>query len=232
MVLVNISQIKNEPSDLNIAISFNGTPISYQIDTGAQCNVIPVESLENISPKSNLQLVNVKLSAYNSSKIPVLSKCSVTLYYQNSSFKVSFIVVDSESEPILWLKTSEHLQLIKRICRIETNGETFFSEFHDCFGEIGTLNTTHHIEVKGNVNPVVTPVRKIPHALKPKLEKGLKRMVDLDIIEPNEKPTDWVNGFVIVEKPNEKLCICLDPRPLYTAIKREHFHLPTAEEIF
>ena len=31
---------------------------------------------------------------------------------------------------------------------------------------------------------MVTPVRKIPLALKPKLEKGLKRMVDLDIIEP------------------------------------------------
>ena len=46
----------------------------------------------------------------------------------------------------------------------------FFSEFHDCFGEIGTLNTTHHIEVKGNVKPVITPVRKVPHALKPKLE--------------------------------------------------------------
>ena len=50
--LVNISQIKNEPSDWNITLSSNGTPISYKVDTGAQCNVIPVESLEeNISPK-------------------------------------------------------------------------------------------------------------------------------------------------------------------------------------
>ena len=57
-------------------------------------------------------------------------------------------------------------------------------------------------------------------------------MVDLDIIEPIEKPTDWVNGLVIVEKPNGKLRICLDPRPLKNAIKREHRYLPTAEEIF
>ena len=90
----------------------------------------------------------------------------------------------------------------------------FFSEFHDSFGEIGTLNTTHHVEVKDNVKPVV---RKVPHALKPKLEKELKRMVDLDIIEPIEKPTDWLNGLVIVEKPNGKLRICLDPRPLNNA---------------
>ena len=120
--MVNISLIKNQPSDWNITISSNGTPISYKIDTGAQCNVILVESLENISPKPDLQPVNVKLSAYSGSKIPVVGKCSLTLDHKNNSFKVSFIVADSDSVPILGLKTSEHLQLIKRICRIETNG--------------------------------------------------------------------------------------------------------------
>ena len=230
--MANISQIKNEPSDLNITLSSNGTPISNKIDTGAHCNVIPVESLENISPKPDIQPVNVKLSAYNGSTIPVVGKCSLTLDHKNNYFKVSFIVVDSDSIPILGLKTNEHLQLIKRICQIETNSEKFFSEFHDCFGEIGTLNTTHHIEVKDNVKPVVTPVHKAPHALKPKLKKKLKRMVDLDIIETIEKPTDWVNGLVIVEKPNGKLRICLDSRPLNNAIKRERLHLPTTEEMF
>ena len=60
--LVNISQIKNEPYDWNITLSSNATPISCKIDTGAQCNVIPVERLENISPKPDLQTVNVELS--------------------------------------------------------------------------------------------------------------------------------------------------------------------------
>ena len=105
-------------------------------------------------------------------------------------------------------------------------------EFSDCFGEIGTLKNTHHIEIKDNVNPAVTPLRKIHLALKPKLEKKLKRMVDLDIIEPVQKPTNWVNGLVVVEKPNGKLRVCLNPRPLNKAIKSEHLRLPTAEEIF
>ena len=156
----------------------------------------------------------------------------ITLAHKSNSFKVSFIVVDSDSVPILRLKRSKHLQLIKRICRIETNSETLFSEFHDCFGEIGTLNTTHHIEVKSNVKPVVTPVHKVPHILKQRLEKELKSMVDLDIIETIDKPTDWVNSLVIVEKPNGKLCVSLNPRTLNNAIKHKHLHLPTAEEIF
>ena len=66
---------------------------------------------------------------------------------------------------------------------------------------MGTLKFTHHCEIKDNVTPVVTPVRKIPVALKPKIETELKHIVDLDIIEPVQKPTDWDNGLVIVEKP-------------------------------
>ncbi len=56
-------------------------------------------------------------------------------------------------------------------------------------------------------------------------------MVDLNVIEPVEKPTEWVNALVIVSKPNGKLRICLDPRPLNKAIKRQHHRLPTTEEI-
>ena len=99
-------------------------------------------------------------------------------------------------------------------------------EFSDCFGEIGTLKNTHHIEIKDNVNPVVTPLRKIHLALKPKLEKKLKRMVDLDIIEPVQKPTNWVNRLIVVEKPNRKLWVCLDPRTRSLNVNTSIFPMP------
>ena len=56
-------------------------------------------------------------------------------------------------------------------------------------------------------------------------------MVDLDIIEPVQKSTDWVNGLVLAEKPNRKLWVCLDPRLLNKAIKPEQGNF-TASEVF
>ena len=94
------------------------------------------------------------------------------------------------------------------------------------------MNEAHVIEIKGNVKPVITPVSKVPHVLKPKIEKELKQMVNLDIIEPMKKSTDWVNGLVIAEKTNGKLRICLNSQPLSNAIKREHLHLPSQGNIF
>ena len=75
------------------------------------------------------------------------------------------------------------------------------------------------------------PLRKIPVTLREKLKTELNRMEKLKVIVKIEEPTQWVNPIVIVEKPNGKLRICLDPRDLNTAVMREHYQLPTVEEI-
>ena len=52
-----------------------------------------------------------------------------------------------------------------------------------------------------------------------------------EVVVKVDKPTEWVHNPVIVEKTNGKLRICLDPRELNKYLKREHFQLPTWEEI-
>ena len=56
-------------------------------------------------------------------------------------------------------------------------------------------------------------------------------MLKINIIVPIEEPTHWVNSMVVVDKPNAKLRICIDPRNLNQAIKRPHCAIPTTEEI-
>ncbi|CAC5360616.1 unnamed protein product [Mytilus coruscus] len=115
----------------------------------------------------------------------------------------------------------------------ESDGENYF---------VGAVN--RKTEIKENacsssfklqdssVNPVINPPRKIPAALREKLKGTLKEMEDKEVIRKVDEPTDWVNSLVVVEKPKTgKLRICLDPRNLNKAIKREHFALPTIEDI-
>ena len=52
-----------------------------------------------------------------------------------------------------------------------------------------------------------------------------------DVIHKVEQLTYWVNSMAIVEKPNGKLRICLDPQHLNKAIKRGYLQLPTIENI-
>ncbi|KAK0063547.1 Retrovirus-related Pol polyprotein from transposon 297-like Protein [Biomphalaria pfeifferi] len=56
-------------------------------------------------------------------------------------------------------------------------------------------------------------------------------MEDDGFIEKVDHPTAWVNSLVIVEKKGGGLRICLGPRDTNKAIQREHYQLPTIEEI-
>ena len=114
----------------------------------------------------------------------------------------------------------------------QDDSPNFFAEFNDCFGDIGSLPKTHHISVKPEVTLTISAARRVPIALRDKLKSELDRMIKLDVIEPVSEPTEWVNPLVTVEKPNGKLRVCLDPRDLNKAIKRQHYKLPTAEELF
>ena len=69
-------------------------------------------------------------------------------------------------------------------------------------------------------------------AFREELKKTVDYMEDIEVIKKVDQPTDWVNSLVIAEKSKTgKLRICLDPRDLNKAIKREHFQLPTIEDI-
>lgn len=61
--------------------------------------------------------------------------------------------------------------------------------------------------------------------LEKKLKIELNRMEKMKVITKIEEPTQWANPIVIVEKPNGKLRICLDPRDLNTAVMRENYQL-------
>ena len=46
-----------------------------------------------------------------------------------------------------------------------------------------------------------------------------------------DQPTDWVNNFIIVKRKDGTLRMCLDPKDLNKAIKREHYSIQTMQDI-
>jgi hypothetical protein len=56
-------------------------------------------------------------------------------------------------------------------------------------------------------------------------------MVDGDIITPITEPTPWISSLVVVPKKSGKLRLCLDPKDLNKAIRRENYSMPTIEDI-
>lgn len=88
-----------------------------------------------------------------------------------------------------------------------------------------------HLEIDETVTPVINPPRRVPFALKDKLKSELDRLEGLQMIRKVKEPTEWVSSRVVVEKPNGKLRICIDPVHLNKALKRSHYPLPVIEDV-
>ena len=63
---------------------------------------------------------------------------------------------------------------------------------------------------------------------KPRTIKENRHKCDIKAVN---EPTAWVNSMVVNEKRSGRLRICIDPRDLNKAIRREHYQLPTQQEI-
>ena len=230
---ISDDQNKNK-TDWLLPLDVNKTSITFKLDTGAQVNILSENDYHKMINKPKLNKTNVKLVGYSGSSIPVLGTCIATIDYKGSQFKIQFVIVKGRAQCILGLKTCDRLNLVKRVLVVEAESQdinTIVNKYDGVFNGLGCLPGEHNIQVDSSVPPVVHACRKVPFALKEKLKDELDRMEALDVIVKEDKPTDWVSSLVIVEKPNGQLRICLDPRDLNKAIKREHYKLPTREEV-
>ena len=103
--------------------------------------------------------------------------------------------------------------------------------YQDVFEGLGTLGPALHLEVDPEMSPVQLPPRKIPESLEQPLREHLDELVKLEVIERVDYPTDWVSAIVVAPKPNGKIRLCLDPRPLNKALKRCHHPIPTIDDV-
>ena len=103
-------------------------------------------------------------------------------------------------------------------------------QYVDVFQGLEKIPGQYHIEIDRDINHIVHAPQRVPVALRDKLKHELREKVNDDIIATVSEPTDWVSSLLLVSKPG-KLRICMDPRDLNRAIKREHYQMPTIEEI-
>ena len=115
--------------DCNVILSTNGTNVTYKIDTCAQVNVLPKKLFYFLSNRPKLKPTAIKLTAYSGSNILVIGKCIANMKLKNRSIPVLFIIAETSSSPILGLKTSENLNLIKPVLHVNSSVANFTEEY-------------------------------------------------------------------------------------------------------
>ena len=138
---------------------------------------------------------------------------------------------EEESEGCEATKSSEQRNEACVPRNADISATEIYSQYRDIFTEIGKLPGKLQIRTNESVRPVQLAARSVPEPLKKEVKDELDRLVKDGIISAVTEPTEWVSAMVAVKKPTKGIRICIDPKPLNKAIKRNHYPLPTVEDL-
>ena len=174
--------------DFAVTLKLNNTRIKFDIDTGAQCNVISKSVYQAVSNKQCplLKANDVKIVTYGGHKMTISGKVLLNIQYKDKNLEQAFYVVDDNVQNVLGAETSVQMNLIKRVYALNTdpNDDNILNEFSDLFNDCGCIkDAVHHIELDKNVPPVVHAPRNVPVALRTKIKQELDRMEQLQVVE-------------------------------------------------
>ncbi|KAJ8332978.1 hypothetical protein SKAU_G00418740 [Synaphobranchus kaupii] len=157
------------------------------------------------------------------------------------SYTLRFYVVERNVQPLLGLPDCLHMHLLtlgKEIHQLRLKEETHFSQqiftdYADLFkDEIGKLPVTYTMKLDPEAQPVITPARRIPIAMRGNVKAELDRMTSLGVLAPVSEPSEWVSSMVAThKKKSDEIRICIDPRELNKVLKRPHHPMRTVEEV-
>ena len=220
-----------------IMINGNGakSTVMCKLDTGAEANVIATTIYDTLCLGPPRQC-NIKLCGFGNSIVRPLGVVTIRCFDKRDRyFDLPFYVTDVIDTVILGERACFTLNLLKRVDvlrpEIPLTLAQMQSEYADLFTGIGMYEREYHIQLQDNAQGVIQPPRKIPYALRPKLKAALDKLTQDDIIADVDCLTDWVNNLVIVQKSNNSLRLCLDPKPLNSVIKRECYAIPTPADV-
>ena len=252
-----ISTVTLDDSQLVTVKLESGNCLRFQPDTGAQCNVIPLELYKKATNDTELKGVKqakTAIAAYGGSRLPVVGQVIIPVWREGQRFKLDCKLVHNiDIRPILGRKACLGMNIIQYMDNDEIhkpevgnapvytmtsasasglNRADLIRQFpRDFAEEVGQLEGEYRIKLDATISPVQHAPRRVPVALRDQLKAEPDKMTEQGIIAPVTAPTPWVSSLVVVPKKNGMLRLCLDPKDLNKPVQREHYPLSTIEDV-
>ena len=250
----------NKPN-FDATILVEGIRVNFLVDTGASINILTLRTFNELSKrlkqKPILQKTKAKVVTYGSSysSLSVLGKITFVVETKSKLCCTDFLVIDTPHKNLLSGETALLLNILtfkKPVFHVQEESEMNASSLAenttvpesltqviDCFAKTVFNNTVGKLkdyEVKLHIDKSVPPVaqreRRIPFALREKVNKELEKLERAGIIEDvTDEPTPWLNPLVIVPKSDGSIRLCVDMRCANKAIKRTRYPTPTIDDL-
>ncbi|CAG2242358.1 unnamed protein product [Mytilus edulis] len=192
--MIGVNQI-NSVCD-NIVVNIGNVNLKMIIDSGASCNIMGI-NLWNYLKDNHVKCVSSKstksLFAYGSEEpLKIAGIFTATVQCNNRTLNdIEFVVIEGKGQALLSRNTAEQLGVLQLVHSVSEPG-TIKDKYPECFTGVGKLKSFQlQIPIDPDVEPIIQPMRRVPFNLRDKLGKKLDELLDLDIIEHVNEPSQW-----------------------------------------
>ena len=191
--VIDIVIHKSNPNKVFVTLSVNDKEEHFQLDTGATVNVKSDRTPSKLCRNTDrLESCNTTLLMYNKSEVKPIGrkKMGVLNPKNNNMYTVEIIIVKRQCKSILGLETCKELELLTvnrqdiSLVTSQSNTQGFSEQdivnsYSDVFKGEGKLECQPHLELDESVRPVQLPPRRVPLAIKDKLQSELERLSNM-----------------------------------------------------
>ena len=243
---VEPSDNSNLPKEIYTEMLIDDKSIKFQIDCGSSINILPKDVVDNY----DLAPTTKTLIMWDKTEVTPLgtARIIVTNPRNRKKYSVEFVVVAGRLTPLIGARAAQHMKLLtihwsnfksvpvpnrnEGVIHQLLTVQQVVTQYPRVFkSQLGRFPGMVKVEVDPSVQPTITPTRRIPTALKERFKKEIDRLQSLGVIAPVDRPTPWVSSVVVATKKSGALRICIEPRPLNAALKRERYQLPILDDV-
>ena len=239
--------------DVDLCLGATKLQVNALPDTGANMSCISPATLNRLGQSvTSLESTRIKPTTADNSPLKVLGSIQLLVKQTGLPHPVSvrFFVIKDLKTTILSLQCLKQLKLVDanfphNICTInQIDPEPIKTGYPDLDRLIAKYPRVfdgkckimkggqHHIDLDPNAVPVSSgATRNVPEPQKEALKRTIQQLVDQDIIEQVEGPSDWLHPIVIVaKKGTAEIRLCVDFTRLNKWIRRPVNPQPTPWE--
>jgi len=165
-VAENKPQARMAVIKLQISSPTPETEVQFQIDTGSQCDILPIWIYKQVTGDSQLQRLKPcqkEIVSYTGEHRKITGKVNPPVWSGRHEKSLDFNIIDGDYQPILSLNTSVGLGFVSLhncnvlAIHVDSPSTTLQEEFTDVFEGLGALPGKYQIVIDENIPPCLCP---------------------------------------------------------------------------
>lgn len=231
----------NSTDKFMINVNIENKKVQMELDTGAALSSMSLVEFTRLRLGNRIFKTGLRMKTYTGELITPVGVAYVKCNYRDQPFHGKLYIIRQDVDAIFgraWIRDVKlniaDINKVSLESTVSSELDKIIAKYSPVFdGKLGHIpNYKGHLSLSEDATPIYIKPRRMPYALKEKVDNEIDRLCQEGIITKIDN-SEWGTPVVPIVKPNGTIRLCADYKvTLNKMIKDEQYPIPIIEDIF